>query len=504
MSMYAHEPGPIREETARVARAAYPKGTLAMRLRDELGGLYRDEQFASLFAMRGRPAEAPWRLALVLVLQYVEGLTDRQAADAVRGRIDWKYALGLALEDPGFDASVLAEFRTRLVEAGAERLLLDVLLALCKERGYILAGGKQRTDATHVLAAARSLSNLECVGETLRAALNEIAAVAPDWLVQQITGDWLLRYEHRVENYRLPREKSKRKVLAEQIGADGLHLLQALEHPEAPAGLSELGSVRVLRQVWEQYYEVSQGRAKWRDDPLAGEKGGVIRSPYDPEARTGKKRERIWLGYKVHLTETCDVSSQIPHLVTSVLTTPACITDVEMTAPIQEDLAQRDLLPDEQVVDSGYVDGELLNCSQQTYGLILLGPALADNSWQAKAGKGFDSTHFQIDWQAHTAICPQGQTSSRWTYLSEPERIEVVFARTTCAPCPRRADCTRSQTAGRVLHLRPQPAHEALLALGSAMPFVRALKAPFPKACGSWGYGWLATSACRKPTSNIF
>jgi transposase len=464
MSMYTQEPNPIPEETARVARAAYPHGTLAMRLRDTLGGIYCDEQFAALFSSRGRPAEAPWRLAMVLVLQYVEGLTDRQAADAVRGRIDWKYALALPLEDPGFDASVLSEFRTRLVEAGAEQLLLDALLALCKERGWLKAGGKQRTDATHVLAAARSLSNLECVGETLRAALNEIATVAPDWLVQQITSEWLERYEHRVENYRLPKEKSKRTVLAEQIGADGAHLLRALAQAEAPAALSELASIRVLRQVWEQYYELSKGRAKWRDDPVSGEKGGVIRSPYDPEARTGKKRERIWLGYKVHLTETCDVSSQTPHLVTAVATTPACITDVEMTALIQEDLAQRNLLPDEQVVDSGYVDGELLSLSQQTYGLVLLGPALADNSWQAKAGKGFESTHFQIDWQAHCAICPCGQTSSRWTSLTEPERIEVVFARTTCAACSCRADCTRSQTTGRVLHLRPRAAYEALLA----------------------------------------
>ena len=120
MSMYPHELGPIPAETMRVARAAYPKGSLAMRLRDELGGISRDEQFVSLFPSRGQPAEAPWRLALVLVLQYVDGLTDRQAADAVRGRIDWKYALGLELTDPGIDASVLSEFRARVVAGGAE------------------------------------------------------------------------------------------------------------------------------------------------------------------------------------------------------------------------------------------------------------------------------------------------------------------------------------------------------------------------------------------------
>lgn len=463
MSMYPQEMGSIPEETARVARAAYPKGTLAIRLRDALGGIYRDDQFASLFADRGRPAEAPWRLAVVLVLQFAEGLTDRQAADAVRGRIDWKYALGLPLEDAGFDASVLSEFRTRLVEGGAEQQLLEGLLALCKERGWLKAGGKQRSDATHVLASTRSLSNLECVGETLRAVLDELAERAPDWLVRQISADWLERYVHRVENYRLPKETGKRTALAEQIGADGLQLLHALEQADGPTGLNELSSVRVLREVWEQYYELSEGKAKWRGDPVAKGQAGVIRSPYDPEARSGKKREHIWFGYKAHLTETCDKDPKRPHLITHVETTVACLTDVEMTAVIHEGLAQQKVLPEEHLVDSGYVDGDLLSESQERYGVQLLGPALADTSWQAKADKGFDAAHFQVNWSTCCLTCPQGQRSSRWTVIHKPERIEVVFARQTCAGCPVRADCTQSQTTGRVLHLRPQRAQEALL-----------------------------------------
>src|SRR5947209_6415293 len=328
MSMYPKEIGPIPAETRRVARAAYPKGSLAMRLRDELAGLYQDEQFGSLFPSRGQPAEAPWRLAIVLVLQYVEGLTDRQAAEAVRGRIDWKYALGLELADPGFDASVLTEFRERLVAGQAETLLLDVLLERCKQRGWLKAGGKQRTDSTHVLARVRSLSNLECVGETLRAALDDLAVLAPDWLVKQISPDWLERYSHRVENYRLPKAESQRTALAQQMGADGLHLLQALEASDAPAGLKEQASVQLLRQVWQQYYDLSEGKAKWRAGPQASEGEGIIRSPYDPEARTGKKRETTWLGYKVHLTETCVLQEEaqarvMPQLIVQVQTTVA-------------------------------------------------------------------------------------------------------------------------------------------------------------------------------------
>jgi len=467
--MYARELGSIPEETARVARAACPKGTLAMRLRDELGELYQDEHFVSLYPIEGQPAYEPWRLALVTVLQYAEGLTDRQAADAVRERIDWKYTLGLELTDPGFDFSLLSEFRTRLVENQQETLLLDRLLSVCKERGWLKAGGKQRTDSTHVLARVRSLSNLECVGETLRAVLDDLAARAPDWLVQHITLDWFERYSHRAENYRLPKAENQRMALAQQIGADGLYLLQALDKPDAPETLKNEASVHLLRQVWQQYYDLSSGKAKWRAGPQANEDEGVIRSPYDPEARTGQKRGTIWLGYKVHLTETCALERSedaqgkfLPQLITDVQTTLANVQDVEMTQVIQEDLAQHHLLPDAQIVDTGYVDAELLVSSQQNYGITLLGPVLSDNSWQAKAGKGFDVGSFQLDWQAQQATCPQGQTSYRWSLVGE--RIDMVFAREVCAACPMRTQCTKSSTTGRVLHVRPQAAHEALQA----------------------------------------
>src|SRR6516165_9956917 len=138
----------IPEETRRVAHAAFPKGALCLRLVEVLGHLYRDDQFAALFPTRGQPAASPARLALASVLQYVEGLSDRQAADAVRGPIDWKYALGLELTDPGFDHTVLSEFRSRLVHGRAELGLLDTLLERCRELGLIRERGRQRTDST--------------------------------------------------------------------------------------------------------------------------------------------------------------------------------------------------------------------------------------------------------------------------------------------------------------------------------------------------------------------
>jgi transposase len=188
VTLHARDRFKIPEETVRVARAAFPKGNVYMTMRDELGFWYKDSDFASLFtSSQGRPAESPGRLALVTVMQYAEGLVDRQAADAVRSRIDWKYALGLELTDPGFDFSVLSEFRDRVIAGGAENQLLDDMLKRFRELGLLKARGRQRTDSSHVLAAIRKLNRLECMGETLRAALNALATVAPQWLLEQIT-----------------------------------------------------------------------------------------------------------------------------------------------------------------------------------------------------------------------------------------------------------------------------------------------------------------------------
>src|ERR1700709_2843508 len=176
----------------------------------------------------------PWRLALVTVFQFLEHLSDRQAADAVRGRIDWKYALGLELTDPGFHFSVLAEFRARLVAGKAEHLLLDKMLERFKARGLVRARGKQRTDSTHVLAAVHDLHLLELVAETLRATLDDLAAGMPDWLRGIAQPVWFERYGRRVEDYRLPKGRAEREALALEIGADGFVLLEALDAPEVP------------------------------------------------------------------------------------------------------------------------------------------------------------------------------------------------------------------------------------------------------------------------------
>src|SRR6185369_12542615 len=133
----------VPEQTARIAKAAFPKSTLCLKIYDHLGTIFQDQDFKEIFPQRGQPAQAPFRLALVTILQFAEGLSDRAAANAVRGRIDWKYLLCLELDDPGFDYSVLCEFRARLIEQGVERLLFDKLLKLLREQKLVKARGQQ-------------------------------------------------------------------------------------------------------------------------------------------------------------------------------------------------------------------------------------------------------------------------------------------------------------------------------------------------------------------------
>ena len=246
MTLHPTSASAVPEETVRIALAAVPKGNVYLQMRDVLGSIYTDEQFADLFAIRGRPVVPPWRLALVTVMQFAEGLSDRQAAEAVRVRIDWKYALGLELADAGFDYTVLCEFRARLLQGSADQRLLEVLLGACKARGLLKARGRQRTDATHVLGALRVLSRLERVAETRRAALNALAREAPEWLQERVPSEWYERYGRRIEDYRLPRAQAERELYARQVGADGAWLLAELAQPHTPAALRSLPEVSLL------------------------------------------------------------------------------------------------------------------------------------------------------------------------------------------------------------------------------------------------------------------
>lgn len=449
-------------ETARIAHQAFPKGNRYLTLRDELGSIYSDCDFAALFPTHGQPAQCPWRLALVSVMQCAEDLSDRQAAEAVRTRIDWKYALGLELTDPGFNFSVLSEFRTRLLSGNPEEQILNIVLARLQARGWLKAGGKQRTDSTHVLAAIRNLNRLESVGETLRATLNDLATVAPIWLGEWVPSDWFDRYSRAIEEYRLPKGIPARQAYAETIGQDGMQLLSAI-YEDGPDWLRHIPSVDILRQMWVHQYSVEEGQVRLRsakDLPPAGQR---YNSPYDPQARYGNKRSTTWTGYKVHLSETCDENSI--HLITQVETTQAHLSDTDQTQPIHAALASKSLLPQAHVVDAGYVDGTLLVESRKDFGIELIGPVRPDVSWQAKAPDAYDLSQFKIDWNKQHITCPAGQQSQCWTPSKDAwdnPTIRVKFSRTDCRLCPNRDLCTKSKTEPRSITLRPQAEHGAI------------------------------------------
>ena len=456
----------IPAQTEQIAHAAFPKGNPYMRMRDTLGPIFTNPDFAHLFPTDGQPAHAPAQLALITIMQFAEGLSDAQTADSVRGRIDWKYALALELTDPGFDSSILSAFRTRLIAGNAELLLFETMLTLFREQGYVKTRGRQRTDSTHILAAIQVRNRLENIGESLRHALNVLATTAPEWLTAWVPAGWFERYSRPFAEYRLPEGKDKRYALAAQIGTDGRALLTRIADPSAPTWLRAVPAVEILRQVWvQQFYAVNPAEPMcWRVAEDLPPAPLLISSPYDPEARYSKKRETEWVGYKVHLTETCD--AKLPHLITDVLTTPATTPDHAVIGIVQEQLAARDLLPGEHVVDAGYVTAERLVDSQQQ-AIDLVGPTTPEPGWQAKAGEGFGASCFVIDWEAQRATCPHGKTSVIWKETSDGDRHEVVnirFATADCRACPVRSKCVAS-TRSRSLTIR---AHDAYVALQTA------------------------------------
>ncbi len=446
--MQPKESGEIPAETVRVVRAAFPKGSLAIRVRDELGLLFTDEDFVDLFPVRGRPAWSPGRLALVLVLQFVEGLTDRQAAEAVRVRIDFKYALGLRLDDPGFDFSVLSEFRDRLVQADAGRRVLDGILVAAREKGLLKTAGRARTDATHVLSAARELSWLEMVAETLRSALNAIAQDAPDWLTRVAEPDWFRHYATRAEDSRFPKARAKRNEVGLRVGRDGMRLLEAVFAADAPAGLGALTEVETLRQMWVQHFHQVEDEVR-RRDPKDRPPGALrLVTPYDTEARGSVKRDTLWDGYKVHLIETCE--PQTPNLITNVATTLATVHDRVSVPEIHDALAERDCLPDEHWVDAGYPTAGQVVTARREHGIVLHGPMAANTAASADGSFGQDA--FAIDWDRERVTCPNGVVSTQWAERRSQQGLPVIrvrFSPADCRPCPHLRDCVNSPTAQR-------------------------------------------------------
>ncbi|WP_265737823.1 IS1182 family transposase [Actinacidiphila oryziradicis] len=435
-----------------VARASNPGGTTAMWVRDRLDGLWRDEDFQAWYPRDGRPGLSPAQLATVSVLQFLYNLSDRQAAEAVRCRIDFKYALALPLDDPGFHHSVLSDFRDRLAEGSRADLLLDLALERLREAGLIKERGRQRTDSTHILAAVRDLTRLELVTEAMRAALEELARTAPQELTALVTEEWGKRYGRPV---RLGKNPTHPKTRINNTGADA-HLLLTHLHQRQPAFRTG-PQVQALREVFAQNYLIDErGRIRWRtpeDGGLPPSATAVV-SPYDPQARYSRRGYATrWTGYLTHITETCDDDGI--NVVTDVATTEATVSDARALPGIHRRLTRRRLLPAEHLIGSGYTTLVHQEHAAREHQVDLVGPARANPTRQHRDQEGFGRDDFLIDFEQRQVTCPQGQTSRAWygPYpTSSPQAaplIVVKFAKSQCGPCPARTRCTSSRAASR-------------------------------------------------------
>lgn len=316
-----------------------------------------------------------------------------------------------------------------------------------------------------MLAGVRTLNRLERVGETLRAALNEFATVAPEWLQAVAPPTRYERYGRPVENYRLPKTEAAREALAATIGADGQHLLNSVDAAAKQPELAQLSAVQALRQVWAAQYTTEDERMRLGSAAELPPSAEQVCSPYDPEARYSEKHDVTWVGYKAQVTETCDPACEGPHVITNVETTLATVPDDNMVAVVHQLLEKRGLLPGEHLVDKGYTDSHVLVDSKRSYGVTIVGPVADDPSWQARLDDGQTKSAFAVDWDRKVVTCPACNESISWLPSTHTENgmvFEARFATRDCFPCPLRPRCTCGKREPRIIGLQAREHFEAL------------------------------------------
>jgi len=460
MSLKVKPLPPIPVDTAQVVEQILPPTNLFRWLGEQLSDLVSDEDFADLYAVEGKPGLSPALLVMVTVFQFLETLSDRQAAAMVVSRLDWKYALHLPLAYAGFDHSVLCEFRVRLLKQDAQARVFEKVLQALTRFGLLKGRALQRTDSLAVLSAVRNLSRLELTMETLRLALNALETADAAWLRSSVPTSWAERYAQWTQHERLVHSKGEAarvetQRLLQQTGEDGQWLLNKLA--SSPPALAQLPAGATLRQVWAQQFEVldQQVQARAKVDTCGAE---LLQTPHDPQARYGEHGGRTWNGYQLHLTETADPVQ--PRIITDVHTTPAGYPDCKQLDPIQQHLAGRGLLPAQQLADLGYVNGPTLAQSAKR-GVALLGPVQADTSRQARWPGGLTADQFTFNYEQQQAICPGGQFSRTWSFSQNESGASVIhirFAAAVCQVCPLQPRClpaAQPVQQGRTLKIKP-------------------------------------------------
>jgi len=452
MSLKPQPSRPMPAELARLGAILLPSDSPYRLIGDHLYAQYDNAAFADLYHAEGKPALPPVDLLFVLALQALEDLGDRAAADAVRLRLDWKYALHLPLDYAGFNFSVLSDFRVRLLAHDAAARLFDTLLGQLRELGLLKRRGRQRTDSLAVLARIHLLTRVELVVETLRLAIRALLHADPAWAKSTMSPTWEELYGQRMVAERL--SEAERQRLSSETGRDGQWLLDRLADPTTPAALTSLPEVAVLRTVWAQQYEIREEQVVFRD--LHGYDGTLqIQSPHDAEARWSKKGSASWVGYKLQITETDD--ENLPHLITDIAITSSVEGDTTALAAIAERQAARAVLPGERYVDQAYISGGTLQASA-TRREDLIGPApSSDPSPQACMVDGLTQAAFQIDLEARLATCPAGATASG--RVATDGTIRFVFDAAGCSGCALRKRCCTGKGGRR---LTTSPGHAAL------------------------------------------
>ncbi len=247
----------------------------------------------------------------------------------------------------------------------------------------------------------------------MRHALGALAGAAPGWLAAHARPHWGERYEPRGLAERQPRAAHERTALAVRVGQDGHDLLSALFVADAPDWLRHVPAVETLRRIGLQQFHLDGGAVRWRQKEGIPPSSLFISSPYDLDAHYARKGTATWIGYKAHLTETCDEDR--PRIITHVGTSASPIADGAATTPTHEALERKGLLPAQHLVDAAYVDAGILVETQRRFVVDLIGPVRRDLRWQAKSGTGFSAEAFRVDWDRQRVTCPRGVNSTGWT-----------------------------------------------------------------------------------------
>ena len=452
MCLKVQPPSQMPDETRRIGQHLLDEKNIYRLIGDELFTKLREQDFADLYPSEGQPGLSPVLLAFVTVFQFIEKLPDRQAAESLRMRLDWKYALHLPLEYAGFHYSVLSEFRDRLIAGKAEGRVFEMLVAQIRELGLIKEHGKQRSDSIAMLSKVRWLSRLEIAVETLRLAVVSLVKVDREWSEEVLPPSWEDQYGERFVMQRHT-EKEWQEYEA-NIGNDGQWLLKRLMDGGAPAGLQELSEVKLLETVWAQQFSERASQAcqdeaeKMTFTELKKYDGHTqIATPHDPEAHYSRKRHSEWIGDKVQVTDTDDAG--YPHIITDIVSTDSNLTDYQALPDIQERLEQRQCKPGEHYVDAGYMSGFNLANSKSLH-IDLIGPLAFAVTAQDLMVDGITQAQFQVDLPQKSVTCPQGHRTTHFTQIKDGWRF--MFPKQTCAACPIRSRCCAGQD-GRTIRI---------------------------------------------------